>query len=327
MDTDEEENDLPEQQQPGPSGRRRQRDSPPEDELSIDEINRQIALDTLRHQREMHELERRRAQIDTQPAGGTGTSQDVLEEDEFGESSLTPAERQHLTLFPRVDKKHIISIVKHKFHANNLVYLDRQAAAEAEPEMSITLSNGAWKQKKVVGKLSDFGPTSEIWSRNFLVFVQILQAFFGTTHPTLSIELLNFHGRIVKLAKIHKWQGCILNMAVEFMERRRSESLTDATAWRLDYTTINEWTLDTQLLANPQSVGTSSAPSAGRRPRIPNTNGQAFHADAPSNNPSVTCRMYNTPRGCSESLCRRKHNCSHCGGAHSGSICESKQKS
>ena len=187
MDTDEEENDLPEQQQPGPSGRRRQRDSPPEDELSIDEINRQIALDTLRHQREMHELERRRAQRDTQPAGGTGTSQDVLEEDEFGESSLTPAERQHLTLFPRVDKKHIISIVKHKFHANNLVYLDRQAAAEAEPEMSITLSNGAWKQKKVVGKLSDFGPTSEIWSRNFLVFVQILQAFFGTTHPTLSI--------------------------------------------------------------------------------------------------------------------------------------------
>jgi hypothetical protein len=45
----------------------------------------------------------------------------ILKENCFGESSLTPLEREQISLFPTVSKKHLIAIARNKFKPQNLI--------------------------------------------------------------------------------------------------------------------------------------------------------------------------------------------------------------
>ena len=132
--------------------------------------------------------------------------------------------------------------------------------SEHDTEYAISLVGGQLKQKKVVGKLASFGTTPDTWSTTFLIFAAIVSSFFGAQFPTLTAKLLFFHNKILKLAKTYKWQGAVLNLAIEFHERRVSTGLTDASAWVLDANLIDDFTRGHQLGARaPASIVTIKA--------------------------------------------------------------------
>ena len=188
--------------------------NPPPPPLTLEQIQIQTALEDQQRARDKHELEMRvmEAQLNGQAVQGVATQQGLAEEDDFGESSLSPAQRQQLSLFPGQHKKDVIAIIKGTFLPRNLPHLDRNATAEAEPDYAlVAASDGRLLQQKTTAKISSFGGTPKIWSKTFLIYAQILCVFFSTQFPTLIVPLLSFHARVLELADTYKWQDGVLN--------------------------------------------------------------------------------------------------------------------
>ena len=197
----------------------------------------------------------------------------------------------------------MIAIIKNTFSPLNLPSLDRNSTVEHDTEYAISLVGGQLKQKKVVGKLASFGTTPDTWSTTFLIFAAIVSSFFGPQFPTLTAKLLFFHNKILKLAKTYKWQGAVLNLAIEFHERRVSTGLTDASAWVLDANLIDDFTRGHQLGARDPASSSSSKPKGS------------------SNKSGVVCQNYNKDKGCHFDGCERDHVCENCGEGHPRSEC------
>jgi hypothetical protein len=227
-----------------------------------------------------------------------------ITEDDYGESSLSPFQREKLLLFPGIPKKDVIAILKGTFSPMNLPNLDRNVATDRESEFTLSLEGGQLKSKKTIGKHSAFGTTPKLWSRTFLTYMSIVVSCFGAQFPALVVKLVVFHQKVIKLSETYKWQGAVLNMAIEWHERQASTGITDTAAWDLTPSFIDEWTRGHQL-GQPSTKSPSNPSNSSARSKEPNT-------------PGRLCRNYNKPQGCTFEGCRRDHECETCGEKHPG---------
>ena len=287
--------------------------------MTLEQIQIQTALEDQQRARDKHELEMRvmEAQLNGQAVQGTVTQQDRVEEDDFGENSLSPAQRQQLSLFPGQNKKDVIAIIKGTFLPRNLPHLDRNATAEAEPDYAlVAASDGRLLQQKTTAKISAFGGTPKLWSKTFLIYAQILCVFFSTPFPTLIVPLLSFHARVLELADTYKWQDGVLNMALEWMERRRSTGQTDISAWELDTTFIDKYTRGREIGSRqPHSQGGGQSDSA--QPK-------GFNPDSNTNHTGVICKLFNF-KDSHDKRCQRDYKCSMYKGDHPAKGCDKKK--
>ena len=261
-----------------------QADEDEEERETLAQLQLRTARRDEERKEELHQAQLRLLEAQANNRPGAQVHEDIDAEDDYGESSLSPAQRQQLCLFPGQHKKDVIAIIKNTFLPRNLPALDRNSSQEHE---------------------------AELWSRTFLIYTAIVMAFFGAQFPTLGPKLIFFHNKIIKLAKTYKWQGAVLNLAIEFLERRVSAGITDTSAWEIDTALIDEYTRGHQLGPAPLANTSSSKPR------------QSF-IDSSTNKAGIICQNFNKHKGCTTLGCKRDHLCETCGGSHPATDCETK---
>ena len=195
-----------------------------------------------RRKEEKHRLEMAALQV---PLVAART---IAPPDDFGEGTLTPRLRDSLSIFKKYNKKDVIAIAKNTFHPLNLPKLSQMSSAlKTTTELEMIWENGRMEGREAIGKPAAFGKNSEIWSDNFLKYVAIIGHFHEPTSPGLLQALITFHLRIVKLAKTYKWQGAILDLAINFHTERASADIGDVSAWDLPANMVEEYTRDNLL--------------------------------------------------------------------------------
>jgi hypothetical protein len=248
---------------------------------------------------ELHRLDLDQRQAEIAGRGAAAT----IAEDDLGESSLSPSERDQVLLFPTVPKKHIIAIARNTFDPGNLPYLENLILDDTTANI-ISFEDGMIKQSKSIGKASAI-KTPAIWSKNFNRYTAIVSVFHGIKHPLITAKLLEFHNDIIELSQTYDWSKAVLVLAL----------LHHRTALHKGFADLNAWTLPTSLIdrycrAHPKQA----APS-----------GPSSKPASVTNKTGVICRNFNY-RLCSGDNCQRDHKCDKCGGDHPAKRCKTRAK-
>lgn len=228
---------------------------------------------------------------------------------------LSPTDRSILLSYTQVPKKHVMSIIKSSFEPLNLQFLDTNSNLIEDPtdESIMSFEDGAVRTKKAIGKLAGF-KTPAFWSRNFIVYVNIVSRFFGVKHPEIVSKLLTFHNEILKLSETYDLPKAVLNLAIQHHRNALQKGFSDLPAWTLPPALV-----DYHCRAYPKfTINTRTAGGNG-------DNDRGGRGEGSNNHPGVACRNFNT-RGCDAAAagCYRDHKCKNCGGPHRVSICKKK---
>ncbi|OKP14625.1 hypothetical protein PENSUB_12533 [Penicillium subrubescens] len=118
-----------------------------------------------------------------------------------------------LPRFPGLDRAAIIAIFEHTFRPKkDLIKLRspefKVSALDGESfDLKSTLSG---LQFRKVILIKDWGNDVSLWAYCFSNYVAIWCEFFAVKHPVYISGMVLFHRRICDLARVYKWQDCIL---------------------------------------------------------------------------------------------------------------------
>lgn len=213
-----------------------------------------------------------------------------------------------------IDKVEIGRIFDGSFDPCNLYKLRQNTmGTRTERKTRVTIGEeDGMVFEKAVGKVTDYGPNSSIWSETFLKYTSILIDFFGVSHPSLHHTLLAFHEKICFLAGIYEWTTAVLPLALDFHIEVVAGIVTDSASWSIpesverQYCTANRTRGFKKDNSRPRGYTDSKEGSSrdGRRP-----------AEVPQDWDKSLCWNFNN-RTCNYKGCQRIHNCSECGSNH-----------
>jgi hypothetical protein len=215
-------------------------------------------------------------------------------DDEEGE--IPPEAKEAALLFPAISQRDIGAIFENKFDPRNLYKLYRKVSLTVVEEEEISVSGGKIRTKKRTGTTKDY-PNPEVWSAGFLQYIAVLSRFDkynGLTYP-----LINFHARIMDLAKAYLWES-VLTLALTFHQERVVMGITDEKAWQMSPVLVDEH-LRNSLRSKPFNP-TQSTPQ-----HLGNNNNRAYG----NNTPAEFCFRWNSG-DCNWPNCHRIHACRRC---------------
>jgi len=208
---------------------------------------------TERHQtleeraQEIHDLNRRLllAQIEESEAraaatrAATAQKAPVIAMDNNLGKNDPPIVMTTLAAHPGIAAELIRKIYDNTFVPTMLPKLRTGQGADAFQESTIRIEGGELKPGPVPGKRKDFGNDAYIWSDAFENYMSIYSQIHCPNFPTLQAAMFAFHKQIISLSRTFKWQGAVLDLAIEYHTTILENGPTDATLWR----EIPSWTI------------------------------------------------------------------------------------
>jgi hypothetical protein len=222
--------------------------------------------------------------------------QNNVDDEEEGE--IPPEAKEAALLFPAISQKDIAAIFENKFDPRNLYKLYRKVSLTVVEEEEISVSGGKIRTKKRTGTTKDY-PNPDTWSAGFLQYIAVLSRFdkyHGLTYP-----LINFHARIMDLAKAYLWES-VLTLALTFHQERVVMGMTDDKAWQMSPVLVDEH-LRNSLRSRPFNPSQSTPQHSGFN------NNRSYENN--NNMPTEFCFRWNSG-DCSAPNCRRIHACRRC---------------
>ncbi|KAN0067895.1 hypothetical protein V8E54_014142 [Elaphomyces granulatus] len=244
---------------------------------------------------ELHQLELERARIELERQR-ISIADNSLNDEEEGE--IPPEAKEAALLFPAISQKDIAAIFENKFDPRNLYKLYRKVSLTVVEEEEISVSGGKIRTKKRTGTTKDY-PNPDTWSAGFLQYIAVLSRFdkyHGLTYP-----LINFHARIMDLAKAYLWES-VLTLALTFHQERVVMGMTDDKAWQMSPVLVDEH-LRNSLRSRPFNPSQSTPQHSGFN------NNRSYKNN--NNMPTEFCFRWNSG-DCSAPNCRRIHACRRC---------------
>jgi hypothetical protein len=162
-----------------------------------------------------------------------------------------------------------------------------------------------------VASMKDWGHDASLWAHCFKNYLAIWCSFFANHHHASIVGMLLFLRRITDLARVYKWQDCVLQLALDKHTMVMDKGVLSANAddWLLGPALEGSYLRPDNILAAKPSTSTTPRPA---RPTAPN-------------NDSVVCERFNTATGCAWRACVRRHVCSKCGNDHAAVNCKVKK--
>ena len=241
---------------------------------------------------------------------GAGLANNMYQgrEDEEGERDIPAPVLKVIDSFARHPRSALLSIARKRFPAENLTRLRWNTNVGDEKVMESWMEDGRMMQKRVIGKMSAFGKTPEVWAEGFLTWTSILVSMFPQQGARLYTALINFHLEVMVLSRTYAWQGATLNLAIHFHNLRNTSGLLDPDQWVLSSHLIDQFTRGKVKPLDPiPAPGRPSAPGAP----LPSSASTKSHS----------CHNFNNGT-CTFSPCKFKHECSvaGCGSKEHGAL-------
>ncbi len=160
-----------------------------------------------------------------------------------------------------------------------------------------------------------------MWADAFHNYTTTLASFFGMEVPDLHFVFAEFHTNIYELFTVHEWQEAVLPMAIEARIFIVAQQTTDLSKWVL----LEK--LQGMFYKARTMIGMGLIMRAGgKRKRSRSHSGGRRGKLSGSNNPSITCELFNQS-GCDRPPYIRAHKCKACGSRDHGlSECKAKGK-
>ena len=265
---------------------------------------------------EIHDLNRRLllAQIDEAEAKAAATraataqkSSAIAVDNNQGKND-PPIVKTTLAAHPGIAAELIRKIYDNSFAPTMLPKLRTGRGADAFQESTVQIEGGELKTGPVPGRLKDFGNDSYIWSDAFENYMSIYSQIHCPKFPTLQAAMFLFHKQIITLSQTFKWQGAVLDLAIEYHTTILENGPTDADLWR----EIPSWII---MRLCPYEKQLGYTPPTTR----PQTNKRNSSTQGEIDRDEV-CNNFNRPLGCKwgSNKCYRKHECTKCGSKDHG---------
>ncbi|MCJ1359213.1 MAG: hypothetical protein MMC33_009213 [Icmadophila ericetorum] len=169
-------------------------------------INATIASMQLKAEAEARKTDAEAAAIAARnepPPVPTGSSQ--LE----GEIALPPEALAAALLRPDLPRTEIGKIFLNTFNPKSLYKLSAHSRfKDNERDQNVVVDGDAVRVIKTSGTYKDFGNNPDVWSEGFLNYTHILCHFHAAKNIKLIGALIQFHNRIMQLARMARWSTC-----------------------------------------------------------------------------------------------------------------------
>jgi hypothetical protein len=209
---------------------------------------------------------------------------------------------------PGIDRQYIRQIESNSFHPAKLYLLQALKGAEAIQEDTLRIdSNGTIRTSPEKPARSKFGSNPETWLTGFINYISISQMLHGPRFPTLVVAMSAFLNQIRRLSAIYKWQGSVLELAIEYHCHIINNGPTDSTLWQI---TPAQWV---DMYCTPLMVRSNQGPLTQKKRELPDRETAA----------KQVCFKWNEGHCNYNSNCYRKHECSKCSSPeHPASKCK-----
>ena len=185
--------------------------------------------------------------------------------------------------FSTVPIQQLVLIHKNKFDPWNLYkLLNKDWSTATDDDRMVVTAGDKMEIRKARGTLKNY-PDKDVWIESFVLYISILQAYFGDAHQSLVGSLLAFYRRILRLTHAYSWSR-ICEMAMSFHANAIVEGQTNVDSWVLTDIWIQEHCIH---------VPTSN--------KVQKTSSSPFSKEI--------CQLWNTG-ACNYRNCKRLHICS-----------------
>lgn len=159
--------------------------------------------------------------------------------------------------------------------------------------------------KKTSWTFKDFGKFFyKLWSKNFFNYTSIMVLLFALNTAQLNVAFNVLYDTIFQMFQVYKWQQAILLLAIKAYTHILSLMSLDSTMWEI-HNAFESWFCNPLIVLGSANL---SAPDKQKWSYVPLTRRVAKALGGLSNNPSITCKVFNK---CLHSWanCKRVHKC------------------
>ncbi|KAG6148318.1 hypothetical protein E4U37_007504 [Claviceps purpurea] len=210
-----------------------------------------------------------------------------------------------------------------KFEPMNLLRLHPargRSVYETETSSVMDYSSGKIVFRKKTLTEKDYGDDPAPFMVALLNYCQIYCRIFGPQYSDVVAAQFSFISYIQEQTETFAWESC-LNYAMSRLVAINAGSIHSAAAWRDHPISLTSRFFNAGTIAGAPNTPHRSSPSKKRQ----RTNTTGASPAPAANNDSVVCLRYNSSAGCTSGHCRRRHECSKCGGkGHGNHTCRSK---
>ena len=264
--------------------------------LRVEAAKLTAELNTIKHNEKMQALALAAAE-----AAGVPAASHVNNTDEPSEQ-FPPQVLTTVTQFPGVQARDISLILSQKFDAINLPRLRLGVGAPAEELRHTTRLDPLTSQlvvTKARGQYKDFGEDPFVWTESFLIYIRIIYVLHATEHPSIIPAMLHFLSRVLRYSQSYQWVA-VRRFAIDWHNSVLAQGYLDPTIWR---TIPDEWVsayISQDVLRSAKRAKVDLPVRAGAvQPKG-------------SNDALAICMKWNSTNGCSQSWCKRRHECEKC---------------